>query len=69
MKNALIGHQAVALVLVLSFFLPSCAAQQGEHANKYEQYLSEAYARGQFNGTALIFDGGRVVYQGAFGIR
>ncbi|MBK8499121.1 MAG: beta-lactamase family protein [Flavobacteriales bacterium] len=55
--------------LLFLFLLSACQAQQQEEANKYGQYLSEAHARGQFNGAALVFDGGKVVYQGAFGIR
>ena len=54
--------------LAFLFVLSSCQAQVKE-TNKYEEYLSQAYARGQFNGTALVFDGGKVVYQGAFGLR
>lgn len=49
--------------------LVSCQAQQEAQPNKYERYLSEAHARGQFNGVALVYDKGGIVYQGAFGIR
>ena len=69
MKNPKTCHHAVVPVLLLLFVLPFCAAQNEGHPNKYEQYFSQAHARGQFNGTALVFDGGKVVYQGAFGIR
>ena len=55
--------------LVLLFALASCKAARHEPPNKYEQYLSEANARGAFNGAALVFDRGKVVYQGAFGVR
>ncbi len=63
MRNHVLGS---VLFLVL---LSSCQAQQPKQANKYEEYLSQAHARGQFNGAALVFDKGKVVYQGAFGIR
>lgn len=68
MKSNKIGDRAVGHLLFL-FLLTSCHAQEKDDTNKYEHYLSEAHARGQFNGTALVFDGGKVVYQGAFGIR
>jgi len=64
--NLIVGR--IALVLLV-FFLASCREARHEPTNKYEQYLSEASARGEFNGTALVFDGGNVVYQGAFGVR
>ncbi len=64
-----IGHRTVGLVLFFCVFVPSCRAQEARRTNKYEQYLSQANARGQFNGTALVFEDGKVVYQGAFGIR
>ncbi|MEO8066248.1 MAG: serine hydrolase domain-containing protein [Flavobacteriales bacterium] len=68
MKNLNTGNPVLVPILFLSL-LTSCQAQQEAQPNKYEQYLSEASARGQFNGAALVFDKGRVVYQGAFGIR
>jgi CubicO group peptidase (beta-lactamase class C family) len=59
-------HLAPFLFLLLPF---SCQAQENADAATYRQFLSEACARGQFNGAALVFDRGQVVYQGAFGIR
>ena len=64
--NFILGRVAFTL---LGFLLASCREARHEVPNKYEQYLSEASARGEFNGAALVFDGGNVVYQGAFGIR
>lgn len=64
-----IGRRTAGLFLSFAIFLPSCAAQAAERTNKYEEYLSQANARGQFDGTALVFEDGKVVYQGAFGIR
>lgn len=52
-----------------ALLLLSCQAQKAVQANQFERYLSEASARGQFNGAALVFDHGQVVYQGAFGLR
>ncbi len=66
--NLRINDQALAPFLCL-VFLTSCHPPQQELANQYEQYLSQAHARGQFNGAALVFDSGKLVYQGAFGIR
>ncbi len=68
MRHAPMSNQTLGSFLFL-FLLSSCQAQPPEEANKYEKYLSEAHARGQFNGTALVFDDGKLVYQGAFGIR
>lgn len=67
-QHTLMSNQTLAPILFL-FVLTSCQAQVKEEANKYEEYLSAAHARGQFNGTALVFDGGKVVYQRAFGLR
>ncbi|HRH37296.1 MAG TPA: serine hydrolase domain-containing protein [Flavobacteriales bacterium] len=67
MKKNHIIHHAIALFFLS--LLTSCAAQPAAQPNKYEAYLSEASARGQFNGAALVYDKGKVVYQGAFGIR
>jgi CubicO group peptidase (beta-lactamase class C family) len=68
MKKIEIIAGRLALVLLL-FLLASCVEARPEPTNKYEKYLSEANDRGEFNGAALVFDGGDVVYQGAFGIR
>jgi CubicO group peptidase (beta-lactamase class C family) len=68
MMNFTISDRTLGPILFLCL-LTSCEAQKDEQANKYEQYLSQAYARGQFNGTALILEDGKVVYEGAFGIR
>lgn len=55
--------------LLLLGSLVSCNAHPQADANKYGRYLGEAHARGQFNGVALVYDHGEVVYQGAFGVR
>ena len=54
----------IALILQLS----ACRAQSDPRTQRIADYLTEAHARGQFNGVALVFDHGEVVYQGAFGI-
>ena len=46
-----------------------CQAQQDPSADRYHSFLSEAHARGQFNGVVLVVDGGKVVYEEALGIR
>ena len=68
MKNAhmVLGRVVLALLVLV---LAGCRELRPEPRNKYRQYLSEASARGEFNGVALVFDGGDVVYQGVFGIR
>lgn len=62
-------------VLAIAFFLSICTSCSQNTSDKtinespYEQFLTEAHARAQFNGNALIFEKGEIVYQGAFGIR
>ena len=58
-------HIAPAFLLLLA---SSCQAQPHGEGDPYAQFLSEAHARGQFNGVALVYDGGKVVHEGAFGI-
>ena len=55
-----------ALYIVL---LSSCQAQQDPRTDRYARFLSEAHARGQFNGVALVYDRGKVVYEEAMGVR
>jgi len=57
------------LLPTLAVLVASCEARPSSEPNKYERYLAQASARGQFNGTALVFDKGKVVYEGAFGVR
>ena len=64
--NLILARTALTLLVVL---LASCREVRQESPSKYEQYLSEANDRGEFNGAVLVFEGGNVVYQGAFGIR
>ncbi|MBK7381738.1 MAG: serine hydrolase [Flavobacteriales bacterium] len=60
---------AIALALTTLPFL-SCGQQKEDtHAQQYARYLSEAHARGQFNGNALVVEHGELVYQGSFGIK
>ncbi len=61
------SNHTIGSTLFLSL-LTSCQAQQQPEVNLYERYLTVAHARGQFNGTALVYDQGKIVYQGAFGI-
>lgn len=62
-------RQPAFVPFLLILLLTSCHAQQQEQPSKYERYLSEASERGQFNGVALVYDKGKVVYEGAFGLR
>ncbi len=43
-------------------------SQPETKTKQYESYLSELYARGQFNGNALVIENGEIVFQGSFGI-
>lgn len=58
------------MLLTCLVVLSGCQAQpRNEHREQVERYLTEAHARGQFNGAALVYDKGEIIYQGAFGIR
>lgn len=56
--------------LAALIMVAACSAQT-QHAptNTFGEYLAQAHARGQFNGTALVFEKGKIVYEGVFGIR
>lgn len=58
----------IGLISGLFFLFGACRTTTEQVANKYEKYLMQAYDRGQFNGNALVFEKGEVVFQGAFGI-
>jgi CubicO group peptidase (beta-lactamase class C family) len=49
-----------------------CLAQQAafaqDHAAKVQEVLALAHKYGQFNGSALVAENGKVVYEGAFGM-
>ena len=57
-----------ALPLLLALFT-SCQAQQPDRTANMARFLSEAHARGQFNGAALVYENGKVIHECAFGIR
>ena len=60
---------AVCLLLTFSACQQAQAPEQAEsEPNKYEAVLTQLHERGQFNGNALIFEKGEIVYQGSFGI-
>lgn len=59
-------HVSIALFIVA--LLIGCDAQERSEPSPYEHYLTKTHARGQFNGVVLVYDSGRVVYEGAFGI-
>lgn len=58
----------IGLVLSIIFLLSSCQVEKEVESNKYEDFLSEVYTKGQFNGNALILEDGEIVFQGSFGI-
>lgn len=47
----------------------SCNADLPIGAEKYEKFLNHMSNEGKFNGNALIMKNGKLVYQGAFGLR
>lgn len=68
MKYTLLRDRIVVPLLGM-VLLASCQAQPPSDTNVYGTYLREANERGQFNGAVLVYDEGKVVYQGAFGLR
>src|ERR1051325_2672251 len=53
--------------LLAVFLLPSLALAQ-DHAAKIQEMLALAHKYRQFNGSALVAENGKVVYEGAFGM-
>ena len=53
--------------LLAVFLLPSFALAQ-DHAAKIQEMLALAHKYRQFNGSALVAENGKVVYEGAFGM-
>ena len=62
-------HPSRLIPALYIFLLSSCQAQQDPRTDRYARFLSEAHARGQFNGVALVYDRGKVVYEEAMGVR
>ena len=58
----------VWLVLLVTFVLSACQADKEVGINKYEDFLAQAYSKGQFNGNALILEDGEIVFQGSYGL-
>lgn len=60
------GYLLLASLLAV-FLLPSFALAQ-DHAAKIQEMLALAHKYRQFNGSALVAENGKVVYEGAFGM-
>lgn len=56
------------IVFCVAFLISSCQVERDDVINKYEAFLSRAHSNGQFNGNALIFEDGKIAFQGSFGI-
>lgn len=56
------------LLMALIGLFSSCQAQSNDKGERIARYLEQAHARGQFNGVALVYEKGKVIYEGAFGI-
>lgn len=54
---------------ILFFVAASCQAENPTGDDKYKSFLNGMSQQGKFNGNALILKNGKVVFQGAFGIR
>ena len=48
--------------------LPSAASSQSRAVMAIDGFMSRAAEYGQFNGSIMVVDGGRVVYERAFGL-
>jgi len=59
----------VRLALLIALVLSSCQANKHIEGNKYEAFISQAHAKGQFNGNVLIVENGKIAFQGSYGIR
>ncbi|MGL1885439.1 MAG: serine hydrolase [Reichenbachiella sp.] len=55
-------------IILIAILFSSCQNEQSDTIDKYEQFLSQAHANGQFNGNALILKKGEIAFQGSFGI-
>ncbi|NIR48310.1 serine hydrolase [candidate division KSB1 bacterium] len=58
-------HVKLLLILFLSLSRNVCLAN--DKASKIDTYLTQCYNNGQFNGTALIAERGKVIYKKGFG--
>jgi len=61
-------NNLVVVLLISALFLVACQTKEQKSNNKYEDFISKLYARGQFNGNILIVENGVIAYQGSFGI-
>lgn len=74
--KSLVDHNSMKTSSVTFIFLTilflvinSCNADLPIGEEKYEQFLTDMANQGKFNGNALILKNGKLVYQGAFGLR
>lgn len=65
----LINWLFYASLLLLSCNRGATTQNATPATTEYEQFLTQAHDRGQFNGNVLIIENGKEVYRGAFGIR
>lgn len=56
------------LIPAIFLLFSACQTEQEIRDNKYEEFLTQAHANGQFNGNALILKDGKIEFQGSFGI-
>lgn len=69
MKLFTINHRNLILpILILVIFTSAFQGDKDVSANEFKNYLTQAHEKGQFNGNALIFKEGKIVFQGSFGI-
>lgn len=67
LKHSFLNFQFIFL-LVVANFLMGCLSQKKPIPNKYEDFLTTVYERGQLNGNVLILENGAIAYKGSFGV-
>ena len=63
LMNQVLGAIFVFLLLSLNWTV----GLANDKASKIDAYLTECYNNGQFNGTALVAEGGKIIFKKGFG--
>ena len=68
----MVAHSSFRLALIVATvdltMLPSAASPQSSAAARIDSFMTRAAEYGQFNGAIMVVDGGRIVYDRAFGL-
>ena len=68
MKNSFRISITFVLYAATVLFISQQAALAQDHAAKMQEVLTLAHKYGQFNGSALVAENGKVIYKGGFGL-